>query len=305
MMNGVIPVALGVAVETVGSVGAVAAMPMVGATPTVGTAAAELTPRLPISVDPNGIPVRATPPGVIGDVGAEAMLLEPEPHMPDMPNPEVVDIPDDVDMPDDVGIPAVAAVAGVSVPTSVPPPSKVAVDPNVPTGAVPAVEHVVLLPGIVIVAVESVGAGLIPGDASSVDPSGIPVGETGVSAAIPSGEVAPMAGVGGAMPPTCAMATLQVNSTGMTAAASDIGILDRPIALPQPAPMSISLATSLLGARISDIGQSLSNDSRGEPIRWRHELRSHWILDGLFEDAIDLHHRGGVDVPSHHAIDRG
>jgi hypothetical protein len=301
-MNGVIPVVLGVAVETVGSVGAVPAMPMVGATPTIGTAAAELTPRLPISVDPNGIPVRATPPGVIGDVGAEAMLLEPEPHMPDMPdmpNPEVVDIPDDV------GIPAVAAVAGVSVPTSVPPPSKVAVDPNVPTGEVPAVEHVVLLPGIVIVAVESVGAGLIPGDASSVDPSGIPVGETGVSAAIPSGEVAPMAGVGGAMPPTCAMATLQVNSTGMTAAASDIGILEMRIALPQPAPMSISVATIPPGVRISDIGQPLGNDSRSKPIRRRHELRSYRIPNGLFEDAIDLRHRGGVDVPSHHAIDRG
>ena len=98
---------------------------------TIGTAAAELTPRLPISVDPNGIPVRAAPPGVMGvvDVGADddAMLLEPEPHMPDNPDvssiPEVVDIPDDVDIPDIAIVPEVAPVAGVTVPMVIPPPS--------------------------------------------------------------------------------------------------------------------------------------------------------------------------------------
>jgi hypothetical protein len=166
-MNGVIPVVPGGALETVGSVGAVAAIPMVGATLTIGTAAAELTPRLPISVDASGIPVRATPPGVMGDVGVddEAMLLAPEPHIPDSPdvsNPEVVDIPDEVDISEDVAIPAipaVAAVAGIAVPIVVPPPSKVAVDPNMPADAVPAVEHVVPLPGIAMVPVESVGAG--------------------------------------------------------------------------------------------------------------------------------------------------
>ena len=273
MMNGVIPVVLAGAFETVGSVGAVPAMPKLGAKPTVGTAAAELTPRLPISVDASGIPVRATPPGVMGDVGVddEAMLLAPEPHIPDSPdvsNPEVVDIPDEVDIPEDIAIPAipaVAAVAGIAVPIVVPPPSKVAVDPNMPADAVPAVEHVVPLPGIAMVPVESVGAGLIPGEASSVDPNGMPVGETGESPEIPSGEVAPMAGVGGAMPPTCAMATLQVKSAGMTAAANEnrIGILST--ALPQPAPMSISLATIPPGASISDIGQSLGNGAR---LRW-------------------------------------
>src|ERR1700757_2979725 len=52
-----------------------------GSTLIVGTAAAELTPRLPISVDPSGIPVRATPPGVVDDVEVgvekEGMLLDP------------------------------------------------------------------------------------------------------------------------------------------------------------------------------------------------------------------------------------
>src|SRR5258708_10070427 len=104
---------------------------VVGSTPIVGIAAAELTPRLPISVDPSGIPVRAAPPSVVGDVDEgveeEAMLLEPEPHIPDMPEvssmPEVVDIPDVADIPDDVDIPDVAAVAGAAVPIAIPPPS--------------------------------------------------------------------------------------------------------------------------------------------------------------------------------------
>jgi hypothetical protein len=106
-----------------------------GDTLIVGTVAAELTPRLPISIDPSGIPVRAAPPGVVGDVGVddEVMLLEPEPHIPDNPDvsiipevvdiPEVADIPDDVEIPDDVDVPDVAAVAGVAVPIVSPPPS--------------------------------------------------------------------------------------------------------------------------------------------------------------------------------------
>ena len=126
--------------ETAGVVGANAlgpAAPTMGNTPVVGTAGAELTPRLLISVEPNGIPVRATPPGVVGvvDVGLDdaAMLLEPEPHIPDIPDvssiPEAVDIPggidicDDVDVPGIAMLPVVAAVAGVALPDAVPPPS--------------------------------------------------------------------------------------------------------------------------------------------------------------------------------------
>ena len=122
----------------VGTVGAswVPREPKRGDTLIVGTGAAELTPRLPISVDPNGIPVRAAPPGVVGvvEVGVddEARLAEPEPHIPD--NPEVASIPEVVDSPDvdgtadDVDVPdldasAVAAVAGIDVPADVPPPS--------------------------------------------------------------------------------------------------------------------------------------------------------------------------------------
>lgn len=107
----------------VGTNGVSPTVPTVGDTLMVGTAATELTPRLPISMDPNGIPVRAAPPGVVGDVGVddEAMLLEPEPHIPD--NPDVSIIPEVVDIPDDVDIPDVAAVAGVALPVAIPPPS--------------------------------------------------------------------------------------------------------------------------------------------------------------------------------------
>jgi hypothetical protein len=143
--------------ETVGIVGANAlgpTVPTIGNTPTVGTAGAELTPRLATSVEPSGIPVRAKPPGTVGnvDVGVddEAMLLEPDPHIPDMPDvstPEVVDgaggiIPGGIDICDDVDVPGivvgsvvaavvpdvamlpvVAEVAGAAVPGAVPPPS--------------------------------------------------------------------------------------------------------------------------------------------------------------------------------------
>ena len=198
---------------TVGMVGSTALGPTVGDTVGVGTAGVALTPRLLISIDPIGIPVRATPPGAVGDVEVgvddEAILLEPEPHIPDNPDvssvPELVDVPDVADPGDiDVAVaPDVAMVADVGLPIAVPPPSNVAVDPNIPDGEVPTVEHVVplLVLGIVIVPVTPVGNGLTPGDASSVAPIGIPVGETGPpTAPLPSGEVALSEGVVGTVP---------------------------------------------------------------------------------------------------------
>jgi hypothetical protein len=81
----------------------------------------------------------------VGDaeVGVDdaAMLLEPEPHIPDNPDvssipedvdsPDVAEIADDVDTPDDAdvpdvaGAPDIAVVAGVVVPFAIPipPPS--------------------------------------------------------------------------------------------------------------------------------------------------------------------------------------
>ncbi len=255
--------------EIVGIVGTNGAVPTVGNTPIVGTAAAELTPRLPISVDPIGIPVRAPPPGTVDDVGVddEVTLLEPEPHIPDDPDvssiPEVVDTPDVADIPEEVDDPDVAAVAGAAVPTPIPPPSKLAVDPNIDDGEVPKVEHVVPLPGIAMVPVTPVGLGLMPGDAISVEPRGMPVWETDEPAPMPSGEVAPMVGVGLASPLTCAMATLQTTSAGRAATINEnlTGVLRLPTALPQRAPISVRFVTIPLGARLSDIGQSLSGSA--------------------------------------------
>jgi hypothetical protein len=225
---------LAVGGETVGTVGANElgpTVPTTGNTPVVGTAGAELTPRLPISIEPNGIPVRATPPGVVGivdvDVGVDddAMLVEPEPHIPDIPDvpsiPEDVDIPNGTDISDDVDVPGVvvgsvvaavgapdvamppvvAAVAGAALPAAAPPPSKLAADPNVPEADSPPVEHavplVVMAPlvGIAIVPVTlPVGAGLTPAELISVAPIGSPVVPTDPLVPIPSGEVAPSEG---------------------------------------------------------------------------------------------------------------
>jgi hypothetical protein len=180
-----------------------------------GTAAAELTPRLPISIEPNGIPVRATPPETVGavEVGVddEATLLEPEPHIPDIPAvssvPEVVDAPDvlrrlaELDIPDIAALPLVVALAGAPIP--IPPPSKLAADPNIDDGEVPTVEHAVPLAvlGTEIVPVTPVGAGLSPAEVISVEPSGMPVGSTDIPVVVdPSGDVAPRAGVVGIAP---------------------------------------------------------------------------------------------------------
>jgi len=175
---------------TAGTVGIVGAMLlMVGPTVMIGTIAAELTPRLPISVEPIGMPVRGTPPGVVGDVGVDdaARLPEPAPHMLWVPEvsirAEVGGIPDG-------GIAIV--LCGVTVPTGMPPPSKVAADPNIVDGAVPMVEHTVLP----IMPVEGRGAGLTPGEAISVAPNGMPVPPTGALGTMPSGDVAESEGVG-------------------------------------------------------------------------------------------------------------
>jgi hypothetical protein len=91
-----------------------------------GTAGVEPTPRLPISKEPSGIPVRAAPPGTVGevDVGADeaARLLEPEPHAPDIPDvsgipgtPEDSGVSDVTDVVNGVAVPDVV-VPGVVVP---------------------------------------------------------------------------------------------------------------------------------------------------------------------------------------------
>ena len=192
-------VVFGAGSVTAGTVGIVEAM--VGVTVMVGTAAAEETPRLPISVEPIGMPVRDTPPGVVGDVGADDAVTfpEPAPHMLWLPD---VSIRADVgEMPDD-GI--AIALCGATVPTATPPPSKLAADPNMVDGAVPMVEHTVLP----MMPVEGNGAGLTPGEVISVAPNGMPVPPTGALGTMPSGEVAESEGVG-ITAACCAKAWLQ------------------------------------------------------------------------------------------------
>jgi hypothetical protein len=131
---------------TVGIVGIVSAkLPVTSGTAGVGSSAAELTPRFPISVESKGTPLLGLPPSVVGavEVGLDdaAMLLEPEPHMPDMPAvssvpvipglcivPDVIDIDEVAPIPDEVSIdaavfPTPPPVAGVEPAIAIPPPS--------------------------------------------------------------------------------------------------------------------------------------------------------------------------------------
>ncbi|MFZ2105335.1 MAG: hypothetical protein WAV18_08110 [Roseiarcus sp.] len=136
----VMPVVEGIVGET-----EVPMAPIVEGTLAAGLGIGGLTPRLPIWMDPNGTPVRGSPPGAVGDVDIgvddEARLPEPEPHIPDNPDvsgiPEVVDIPDVAESPDDIdvpdigvpeidipaGVPDVAPVEGGAAPITIPPPS--------------------------------------------------------------------------------------------------------------------------------------------------------------------------------------
>jgi hypothetical protein len=198
----------------------------------IGTWATPLTPTLPISVEASGIPVLATPPATSGEVAVgvedDARLPEPAPHMPD--NPEVSGMPEVGATAVDVEIPEVA-------PSGMPPPSKLAVDPNIADGALPSVEHIAPLGVAFVVAA---GTGLRPEDVISVEPNGIPTGATAEAGPVPnpmpSGEVAPMTGVGVAIAATWASAALQSRTTGMIAATSAAE-------LPRRAPASFAAIT--------------------------------------------------------------
>jgi hypothetical protein len=147
---------------------------------------------------------------------------------------------------------------------------------------------IVPLVGIAIVPVTPpVGAGLTPRDVTSVAPSGIPVVPTDPLEPIPSGEVAPSEGTavsGSSGSSTWAnagpahnkqQAVAMTNNglmkaspdeSGSTAATSEklVGMLRSRSVLPRRAPMPISFAAISLGARLSNIGQSL----RGRACTW-------------------------------------
>jgi hypothetical protein len=196
------------------------------------------------------------------DVGAEdeTILLEPEPHIPDIP--DVSSIPNDIEvpLPEDVEapgmgiVPGSTAAAGAAAPGAVPPPSYMAVDPYISEGEVATVEHAVplLVVGIAIVPAKPVGAGLTPADVISVAPSGIPVGELADPIPMPSGEVAPIMGVGVTVSSTCAIARLPARNAGKSAAISRIFA-----GLKFAARRRGSFPTTSLGEKLSDIGQFL------------------------------------------------
>src|SRR6202030_1170304 len=141
-----------------------------------GTTTNGLIPALPISTEPIGIPPRAPPAGDADDIAAddEALLLE--------------------------AVPQAAALPGEDAPTPIPPPSKFVLELDIPDDGLAIAEQVVPKPVIPMVPLV---AGLSPGDASSVAPIGIPVGETDEPGTMASGEVAAIPGVGMPTPPTC------------------------------------------------------------------------------------------------------
>lgn len=83
----------------------------------------------------------------------------------------------------------------------------------------------------------------------------MPVGLTVEPVPIPSGEVAPIVGVGVAIPVTCAV-TLLMRSAGRTATINEslIGHLRSETAQPRLEPLAINSAAALPGTRLSDIG---------------------------------------------------
>jgi hypothetical protein len=173
----------------------------------VGTTIIGLTPPLPISTEPKGIPVRARPPGVVGDVAAkdEGLLLE-------------VVLP---------LVPGIAVLPDIDAPFPIPnpPPSYVVLEPTIPDAGLPIAEPVMPEP---VIPIMPLGNGLSPGDTSSVAPRGNPVGATDEPGVMPSGDVAPMLGVGLPIPPTWAKAEPQLNSTADAATIAKRVIMARP-----------------------------------------------------------------------------
>jgi hypothetical protein len=150
-----------------------------------------LSPPLPSSVAPSGIPAGPTDdtePDEADAVGPAEELPPVEPQAPD------------------------------AVPL-MPPPSNIDIGADVPAVDDPVPEHVVL-PVIAPIGDTPDVIGLTPGDASSVAPMGMRVGATGEPGPMPSGDVMPSGEEPGEtlMPPTCAKAEPQPKRTAAVVA---------------------------------------------------------------------------------------
>jgi hypothetical protein len=169
-----------------------------------------LRPPAPSSVEPRGIPTRPmddTEPIPVGDEAdaagpaAELLLVAAQvlDAVPALPPPSNTEVEPDVPAAD---IPVPSDVPVIELPTSdVMPVFELAIEPPMPA-------HSVLLPPV------DPSVGLMPGEASSVPPRGMPVGATGEPGPMPRGEVVPIGEGPGEMliPPTCAEAEPQPKS---------------------------------------------------------------------------------------------
>lgn len=172
-----------------------------------------LSPALPISTEPKGIPALEAPPGegVNVEVVDGALLPGAAAHIPDSDVLPVKDEP---------------------LPTAIPPPSYGKLD--ISDDELPDAEHVTPLLGIPAV---PTSAGLIPGEASSVAPKGMPVGDSVEFGVMPSGEVTPMPE--GTVPiGTCASAGVPLKSAANIAAISSPRIVISRVLMQTCSPMS-------------------------------------------------------------------
>ena len=177
-----------------------------------------LSPPVPSSVDPIGIPARPT---VLREpmVGDEADAFGPDNAVAALAH-----VPD--------AVPAIPVPSNSGVGADVPDIAPVAEDspgsePAVPPVELPMPEVAVCIAPMVLEHAEGAVIalkpdefaviGLTPGVASSVAPSGTPVTPTGAAAPIPSGEVMPSGGVMAPMP-TCANAAPTSNNDQTIAA---------------------------------------------------------------------------------------
>jgi hypothetical protein len=173
----------------------------------VRTTGGGLRPPAPSSVEPIGIPTRATDDAEPIPVGDEADAAGPAKGL----LPIVAQVPDAVPAvppPSKTGIEPDVPAVDIPVPLDVP-----VIEVPVPDVAPPAVEHVVVPP--VVNPIDDVPdvVGLTPGDASPVAPWGIPVGATTGAGPMPSGDVMPSGDEPGEIAPTCAAAEPQPKRT--------------------------------------------------------------------------------------------
>ena len=161
-----------------------------------------LTPALPSSVEPIGIVPMPSSALELGGVLLEDIvlgLLELDAGLHVLAEAALV-------------VPIAVGDMPVAVPRPPPSYSPVAAVEGAPTTAEQTVNPDPNVPG---------GAGLSPGVASSVAPSGTPAGPTGPAAELmANGEVTPIPGIGLPIPATCAKPGLQPRSVARKAAIS-------------------------------------------------------------------------------------